>query len=445
MHKPSISSLSEPPESEKSTGAEVYFTKTPGIGGKLRTDPEDFVVDEISLPITPEPNGRYTIARIQARSWEHNRMMEYIARQLHIPYSAVGFAGTKDKRAVISQQISLDAPLKDVETLRFDDFEVLDAFRSNRWLEIGDLIGNRFEIVVRDTDFNNAEKLKDVVGATADTILKEGGFPNFFGIQRFGAVRITTHTIGKFIARGDMKGAVMAYIANPMEGERDDIFAARKMINDGADFAEVLKEYPDKFELERRMIRHLVERPEDWAGAIRELPKHLQTMFVYAYQSYLFNKILSERIRRGIHIGTPVPGDVIIPCTEKVVPEQKEGIMVNERNAEKIAKRVREGKALVTSIVFGSEPVFAEGEPGEIERKIIADENLKPNNFIVPQIPYLSSKGTRRATMVPLKTLDWKIENTETGPAARFKFDLPKGCYATSLLREFMKAEPSRY
>ncbi|PKK81065.1 MAG: tRNA pseudouridine(13) synthase TruD, partial [Thermoplasmata archaeon HGW-Thermoplasmata-2] len=332
--------------------------------------------------------------------------------QLRIGYGAVGFAGTKDKRAVISQQISLDAPLSAVETLRFDDFEILEAFRSNRWLEIGDLIGNRFEIVVRDTDFGDAEKLRSAVSATSDLILREGGFPNFFGIQRFGAVRITTHTIGKFIAHGDLKGAVLAYIANPMEGERADIFAARKMISDGANFADVLKEYPDKFELERRMIRHLIDRPEDWAGAIRQLPKHLQTMFVYAYQSYLFNRILSERIRRGIPLSAPIPGDIIIPCTEHVVPEQKDGILVSERNLEKIARRVKEGKALVTGLVFGSGPLFAECEPGEIERKVVEAEGLRPENFVVPQIPYLSSKGTRRALMVPMKKLDWEVVTT---------------------------------
>ncbi|HHC19425.1 MAG TPA: tRNA pseudouridine(13) synthase TruD, partial [Euryarchaeota archaeon] len=65
------------------------------------------------------------------------------------------------------------------------------------------------------------------------------------------------------------------------------------------------------------------------------------------------------------------------------------------------------------------------------------DEGINPKDFVVPNMPELTSEGTRRALGVPVKWIFWKFkENT-----AVLSFELYKGCYATSLLREFMKAK----
>ena len=84
---------------------------------------------------------------------------------------------------------------------------------------------------------------------------------------------------------------------------------------------------------------------------------------------------------------------------------------------------------------------------GEIERAIIDEEDISSQEFIIPDVPYLSSSGSRRSLLAPVKTIDWALEKdtlNENKRALQVKFMLPKGCYATSLLREFMKSTDVR-
>jgi len=165
-------------------------------------------------------------------------------------------------------------------------------------------------------------------------------------------------------------------------------------------------------------------------------------MFVYAYQSYIFNKILSERIKRDIPLNRAIGGDVIIPLGKNGFKEG-EFIPVTDKNINKVNQEIAKGRACVTGLLVGYDPVFANGEMGEIEHKIIEKEKIYPRDFIIPDMPFLSSSGSRRSLLAPLADLEWRVENdsiNEGKLCVNFKFELFKGCYATSLLREFMKS-----
>jgi tRNA pseudouridine13 synthase len=159
-------------------------------------------------------------------------------------------------------------------------------------------------------------------------------------------------------------------------------------------------------------------------------------MFIHAYQSYLFNKILSERIRKGLPLNETLIGDIVLPVDKNNLPDQKNLIMVEKSNQEKINKRIKENKAFVSGIVFGAETRFAEGEQGEIERKVVDEEGVKREDFIIPKMPELTSKGVRRNLLAPLRKLDYDIKDS----TVTLNFELLKGSYATCLLREFMKS-----
>jgi tRNA pseudouridine13 synthase len=109
---------------------------------------------------------------------------------------------------------------------------------------------------------------------------------------------------------------------------------------------------------------------------------------------------------------------------------------VERANVEKMRRQVREGKAFVSGILFGSEVAIAGGPQGEIEREVIDADGLRPEDFVIPSIPRLSSRGTRRTLVAPIRGLRWSI----AVGAATLEFELPKGAYATCLLREFMKS-----
>src|SRR5437867_12043558 len=147
----------------------------------------------------------------------------------------IGFAGTKDKRALTTQFFSFEnVPPEAIKALRMKDIEVLDLSRSDRPLEIGDLVGNRFQIVLRELAVA-ADRAIPIAEETARQIRSFGGFPNFFGLQRFGSVRPITHIVGRHIVRGEFKEAVDTYVANPIEGEGPESYEVRAALRDTGD------------------------------------------------------------------------------------------------------------------------------------------------------------------------------------------------------------------
>ena len=421
-------------DAEAVVGIVGYGTTTPGVGGRIKEEPEDFVVEEISAPPPRAEGGPCTVAVIRTRNWETNRLVREMSRRLAVSRKRISFAGTKDKRAVTTQAFSFDLPVEAVRGLRLADVEILDAYPSARRIELGDLLGNRFRATVREVAAAS-EAASAILAATAAELAILGGFPNFFGIQRFGSIRPITHVVGRHLVRGEFKEAVDAYVANPIEGEDAEAFEARTELAVTGDYAEALKAYPDVMGFEKALLNFLVRRPGDYVGALHELPFNLLLMFVHGYQSYLFNRIVSERMRRGLPLNEPLEGDVVLPLDRQGLPDRSRPLAAEPANLEKMRRQVRDGKALVSGVLFGAEVPLAAGSMGEIEREVVAVEGLKPDDFVIPRMPRLSSRGTRRELLAPVRGLAWSVEAS----TAKFAFDLSKGSYATSLLREFTK------
>jgi tRNA pseudouridine13 synthase len=196
-----------------------------------------------------------------------------------------------------------------------------------------------------------------------------------------------------------------------------------------------------KLTFERVMIGHLKDKPGDYLGALRRLPANLLMMFVHAYQSYMFNLILSERLRQGISISEPEVGDLVLPLDKLGLPDHDNPIDVTEDNLEKARKNARAGKAFVSGLIYGTESIFAGGRVGELERRVVEKEGISKMDFQIVGLREASSKGTRRELLAPYK--DFGMEIADDG--VTFMFALNKGCYATCLLREFMKADASQY
>ena len=420
---------------EEVVGIRGYATSTPGIGGTIKAEPEDFVVEEISSAPPAVPGGPFTIARIRTTNWETNRLVREMARRLAVSRKRIAFAGTKDKRAVTTQLFCFEVPEDRVRALRLSDVEILETHTTDRRLELGDLLGNQFRVVIRDL----AEPPKEaeaIFGATAAELEVLGGSPNFFGLQRFGSIRPITHVVGRHLVRGEFKEAVDAYVANPIEGEGEEAYEARQELAATGDYGEALKAMPDVMSFEKALLNHLVRRPEDYVGALQELPFNLQMMFVHGYQSYLFNRILSERMRRGIPLNEPLEGDLVLPVDKEGLPDSDRPMRAEASNLDKMRRQARDGKAFVSGALFGSEAPLAAGPFGEIERQVVASEGLRPEDFVIPRMPRLSSRGTRRGLLAPVRGFRWSIVDR----TATLDFELLKGCYATSFLREFQKA-----
>ena len=425
---------------EAGVGMLYYLTDIDGTGGRLKKTPDDFIVKEISSKPESVPGGKYAIAEVTSRNWETNRLVRMMSRSLGISRERIGFAGTKDKRAITTQLMSFECRIDTLQRISLKDVEIKNAYTSRRGIQIGDLRGNSFTIRVKECEasLNNIPATIDQVSS----IIKEtGGFPNYFGVQRFGVIRPITHKVGELIIRGDLEGAVRSYISDPATFEDEESASVRLALSKDDDWSSLVNKMPDSLSYEKIMVEHIISSPGDWAGAIDKMPKNLQMMFVHAYQSYLFNKMLSGRMIKGIPLNSPIIGDAVIPLDQNKIPQHENPVITTPNNIDLVTKLVRSGRAFITISLFGSDSVIQEGEMGSIERDVIEKEKITQKDFIVPGLPHCSSKGSRREILCPVGDLSHKMLDD----GYEMSFYLPKGNYATCLLREYMKSEMEKY
>ena len=424
-----------PPPLEQQLGMCLYLTGSEGVGGSIKNEAEDFIVDEIPLLPAVRDDGRFLICKVTSRNWETNRLIREISRRLQISRKRIGFAGTKDKRGVTSQYISFeDVSADSVSSLQLSDTTIEAVQRSSRSLSLGDLQGNSFHIRIRECNFSGSTLLEKAERIVSE-LTAAGGFPNFFGIQRFGSLRPNTHLVGLKIVKKDFEGAVHAYAGTPSDRESDEVREARKLFDGGAPAGEVLRSMPRVMVFERILLSHLASNPGDFVGALRELPQNLLMMFVHALQGKLFNEMISERIRNALPLDRAIDGDVVLAATQEHLPDRERQIRVSSINIDAVNRQIAMGNGFVSGALFGSDSVYAGGLQGKIEEDVVANNHLSAQDFIVPEIAECSSTGSRREILAPVKS----IRMHEEGNDLLLEFSLFRGSYATSLLREIMK------
>ena len=440
---------------EREMGMRYYASEHDGTGGRLRAESEDFRVAEIERfgaevrPPEADPGSYpHVVFRATLRGWDTNDFADALSKKLGISRERVSWAGTKDKRAVTTQLFSVrDVDPGELPEVRDAEIEVLG--RAGRPVLFGDLAGNAFEIRVSDADRPGnagavAAELRAFAGADDRGDADEPvGVPNFFGHQRFGSLRPVTHRVGLDIVRGDWEAAVLSYVTTTGEAEPADTREAREWVARTRDWAGATERLPGRLRYERAMCHALADvegEPvqEDFRRALETLPTNLQRLLVNAAQSFLFNETLCRRLERGLPFHEAVEGDVVC-FADRDAPEGLALPDVDRRQRASgdrlriVNRHCARGRAFVTAPLVGTETEFADGESGEITRTVLDDFGVSRGDFDLPG--EFHSTGTRRAVL--LRT-DLAVE---TDPLA-FSFPLPKGSYATVVLREFTKADP---
>ncbi|MCE5214046.1 MAG: tRNA pseudouridine(13) synthase TruD, partial [Methanobacterium sp.] len=382
-----------------------------------------------TLPSGSGPNAWIFIEKIGRNTLE---VVLDMARELKLSRKRMGFAGMKDKAAITRQWLCISnmevENLKDLEEKLYK-VKILKITQNEKKLRIGQLVGNKFRILIRNTKNpeKDTERAQEILNQLSQT-----GVPNYYGWQRFGTKRPNTHIVGKYLVQNDLKNAVNSYIGNPYPEEQDHIKMARKLYDEGQ-YQEAYQSMPSGMRYEKMMLRELIKEKKkkelddnSYIKALLSLPKPLSRMFVHAYQSYLFNKAVSERTKLGID--TYIEGDILIDNDEH---------LIHEFEVEEIQEQIKNFKAHTTAPLYGSKVPLAQGKIGETEHQILDEENLKQEDFTVYKIPKLGSHGLRRA--IRFKVWDTTAEHTDEG--VLLGFSIPKGCYATAVLREVMKTE----
>ena len=370
-----------------------FYTNGSGIGGRLKQRIEDFKVEEI--PKKLEKGDEYTIFWMEKFNWDTHRAVGEIAKRLHIGTKRLGIAGTKDKRAVTKQRISAwKIEPEQLKNIKIRDIKIYNFSKAGKRLNLGDLEGNKFEIIVRDVSLD-----KDEIEKRLENIFKElkDGIPNIFGPQRFGEVRILTHLIGKEMLKGNFEQAVKLYLCKVFEREPEDAKISRNFLKDSWDkagFKKSLEIFPKRLRYERGMIEYLYKHPNDYGGAIRRLPSKLRKMFLNAYQAFLWNQAV-ENVK-----------------SEKV------------------------------SLIGYNSKLDKSNEADKKILELMKKDGIKVDDFLMKHMPELKCSGGERNRILKPKDLKYRIEEddfNENKLKVILNFSLPSGSYATVILREIMK------
>jgi tRNA pseudouridine13 synthase len=412
---------------DRSLGMEVYGTTTSGTGGVIRKSLEDFVVEEI--PLQGGTSGPLILLVVEKRGIDTLTAAVMLSKKLKIPLQHVGFAGLKDTRAVSRQRFTVKAPENfDVSLISSEKLKVIGMYRTKKHLRPGMLLGNSFTIRIRDLAVPMRE-VEALLRGTLSQLDDLGGAPNFYGYQRFGVNRPNTHIVGKLLIQGDYEKAVIEMLATPYPNEPEDHREVRTFLAETMDFKRALRKFPRSLIFERLMIKWLVKRPNDYLGSLKRLPKYVLTLHVDAYLSYIFNKALSERLRKLGSLRRVVEGDIIAKCDAYGNP-------VRPTLITKGPLELREDQVIL-AFVPACVRARPEGYMNELILSLFKKEGLEPPFKSLENLGLQGRIGLLRQLVFKPRDLSYSIKDD----ALEIKFALPKSSYATALLREVMKPE----
>lgn len=260
-----------------------------------------------------------------------------LAKNMRIKPANMVYAGTKDRRAKTSQWICIKKtePAKISQAARRTFGVRVGNFKfCEKPIKLGDLTGNHFRIALRAVKGDEAEIEKSLES------LKNFGFINYYGLQRFGnCTEVTTFDVGKALLKSDFKEAV-DLILKERDGEPESMQKMRACWKEKRDAKEAMKlvdQRTHSTSIEAKLLRALEKSKNDYLQALIQLPRNILMLYTHAYQSYIFNVIASKRRQLGMEV---LEGDLVF----KEEPPVQAEIIIDENIEEEseVAEEVKE-------------------------------------------------------------------------------------------------------
>ena len=402
-------------------------TDEPGIGGRLKARPEDFLVEELPL-YEPCGSGEHLYLFIEKIERPTLSVIREIAKRLQVGVGSIGYAGMKDKVAVTRQLLSVHLPQGDphriAEELDIQGVRILWAQRHRNKLRIGHLRGNRFSILIREVSVGEVTRVQRVLAR-----LERSGVPNFIGEQRFGFHR-NNHEVGRLYLLQDWQG-LCDLLLGPAEVGDDHAGEARAAYARG-DLDAAIKAWPSSGSTETRVLASLT-RGRSAQQAVHDVPEAALRFFISAFQSAIFNFILARRIDEG-RFERLIEGDVVGRTDDshslfRIGPEELVDASVIRRFGELVISP--------TGPLWGAEMMRAEGKIDSAELAALEATGITLDHFNNAPIDV---PGTRRSLRLGVRGSAVSAGSDDHGPFIRIDFELPRGGFATTVLDEVMKS-----
>jgi len=382
-------------------GISVYTSKFPGIGGKIRINPENFEVSELiskraTNSITDESG--YAVYKLKKKKIDTNHALSGVFRKTGVRLKSLGL---KDASAVTEQYVGSPHKGKPIEDFSTEKYSLTKIGFTKKPLSKKDMIGNNFKIQISDcsdglSSFNEHNHVL-----------------NFYGYQRFGSKRPVTHLIGKAILHRDFDMAVdliLSFTSSYDSAENSEI---REKLSDKTNYKKYYDQVPSQMDIEKIVLKEMIDH-DDSIRAIRAIPLSLRRFYIQAYQSFIFNQSLSSAFLDGENLFAAKSGDV---CYD----------------SKSIIGKFKDGIEQYLSLPFVGYSYYKKTRFDHQISKILIQEEITPKDFFIKEMQEVSSEGGFRQASIHCSDYFSNKNNVE--------FSLSRGSFATILLREVMKPD----
>ncbi|XP_063304199.1 pseudouridylate synthase 7 homolog isoform X1 [Pelobates fuscus] len=373
-----------------------------------------------------------------------------LSKFLRVKPNIFSYMGTKDKRAITVQEIAvLKITAQRLAHLNkcLMNFKLGNFSYQKNPLKLGELQGNHFTVVLRNITGTD-EQVEQAM-----TSLRDIGFINYYGMQRFGTTAVPTYQVGKAILQNNWN-EMIELILKPRPGaEKGYLVQCREEWAKTRNPDAALKKLPVKRCVEGQLLRGLSKYGlKNIVSAFGIIPRNNRLMYIHSYQSYVWNNMVSKRIDDyGLKV---VPGD-LVQKGASVVPLEESDIDSYSIND-------------VVMPLPGFDVIYPKHKIAAAYEEMLAADNLDIKNMR-HKIKDYSLAGAYRKMVIRPQDVSWElvayddpkiplvttdVEKLEGKPLPEFKtdgkyralkmeFSLPPSTYATMAIREVLKMDTS--
>lgn len=374
-----------------------YLQGEPQLRAELKQEISDFCVDE-ELGFDLSGKGEHLCVQVRKKDFSTNEVAKKLSDLTGAEIHKISYSGMKDKCAECTQWFSIQLPITTSRSkqLQLDaailqpllksengnssehkpvvkELVILKFQRNSRKIKLGSHKLNHFKILLR-----NCVGSKDDFDARLSSMLTKG-IPNYFGPQRFG------NNLSNLVQVSELMDAALNN-------------AGEVSVNDESN----------------------AERGVD-------LGRRKRSMLFSAARSYLFNQLLSERLESQTW-SQYIKGDVLnLHGTNRFF-----ALKADQSWDKELQERLNTFDIHITGPLPGlrdpKDRYLCRGEAADIE-----DATLKLHDGLLLGLKYFALRESRRPLRFLPSNLHW---DWVTEKDLELTFALPRGAYATSLLRE---------
>jgi tRNA pseudouridine13 synthase len=382
---------------------------------KLKQQPEDFQVEELT-DVIPGMEGAYALYRLDKRGWTTPDALAAVRRRWKLEVRRLSYGGLKDRHAHTLQYLTiLRGPQR---RLTHQGFTVEYLGQVGEPYSSRDIRANRFRIVLRA--MNNPEVAKALLAI--DEVRREG-VANYFDDQRFGSVLGHGEFVARAMVLGRYEQALRQALAAPYEHDRAAQKKEKALLRaHWGDWALLKDQLPRSHA--RSLADYLVQHPADFRGALARLRPELRGLYLSAYQSHLWNRMLAHLLRERLRVDQRITvrlrlGDV--PMCRALDETQ-----------------LSELKALQLPLPSARLTFESDDPRGALLDKVLADDGIEREQLKLKAFrEVFFSRGERAALCLPVAL------QHEVGPDERnagrqkltLAFELSRGSYATLIVK----------